>query len=81
MEKSSGCARPTGALVGEMPETQEQIEEEGSKMEIKKAKVGQKAPGFTAPAFYQGGFTEVNLSDYIGDWLLLCFYPGDFTFV
>jgi peroxiredoxin (alkyl hydroperoxide reductase subunit C) len=47
------------------------------------AAVGQKAPDFTAPAYYQGEFTEVKLSDFIGkdQWLLLCFYPGDFTFV
>jgi hypothetical protein len=43
--------------------------------------VGQKAPDFSAPAFYQGKFTTVKLSDYSGKWLLVCFYPGDFTFV
>ena len=26
-------------------------------------------------------FTNVNLEDYKGKWVLLCFYPGDFTFV
>jgi peroxiredoxin (alkyl hydroperoxide reductase subunit C) len=55
-------------------------------MEIKKemtmtARVGQKAPDFQAPAYYQGKFTSVKLSDYLGKWVLLCFYPGDFTFV
>ncbi|HMA45827.1 MAG TPA: redoxin domain-containing protein, partial [Frankiaceae bacterium] len=44
-------------------------------------RVGQKAPDFTAPAYYKGGFTTVQLSSYAGKWLLLCFYPGDFTFV
>jgi len=43
--------------------------------------VGQKAPDFKAAAYYQGGFTEVSLSAFEGKWRLLCFYPGDFTFV
>jgi peroxiredoxin (alkyl hydroperoxide reductase subunit C) len=45
------------------------------------ARVGQKTPDFQAPAYYQGKFTTVKLSDYLGKWILVCFYPGDFTFV
>ena len=45
------------------------------------ARVGQKAPDFNAPAYFNGSFTNVQLSDYFGKWILLCFYPGDFTFV
>jgi peroxiredoxin (alkyl hydroperoxide reductase subunit C) len=45
------------------------------------ARVGQKAPDFTAPAYFKGGFTSVKLSDHLGKWVMLCFYPGDFTFV
>ncbi|NLV30045.1 MAG: redoxin domain-containing protein [Acidobacteria bacterium] len=44
-------------------------------------KVGTKAPEFEAPAYHKGGFTTVKLSDFQGKWVLLCFYPGDFTFV
>jgi len=44
-------------------------------------RVGTKAPDFEAPAFYQGAFGQVKLSDYLGKWVVLCFYPGDFTFV
>ncbi len=43
--------------------------------------VGQKALDFTAQAYYQGKFTDVKLSDYAGKWVVLIFYPGDFTFV
>lgn len=43
--------------------------------------VGKPAPLFTAPAFHEGKFTNVNLEDYRGKWVLLYFYPGDFTFV
>lgn len=44
-------------------------------------KVGKPAPNFFAPAFHDGKFTNVSLEDYKGKWVLLCFYPGDFTFV
>jgi hypothetical protein len=44
-------------------------------------KVGKSAPEFTASAFYNGKFMNISLSEYKGKWVLLCFYPGDFTFV
>ena len=46
-----------------------------------KAVVGKLAPDFEAPASYEGAFTSVKLSDYRGRWVMLFFYPGDFTFV
>ena len=42
---------------------------------------GKKAPDFVAPAYVKGQFISVKLSDYLGQWVVLCFYPGDFTFV
>jgi peroxiredoxin (alkyl hydroperoxide reductase subunit C) len=46
------------------------------------ARVGQEAPDFEATAFVAGaGFRPVKLSDYKGKWVVVCFYPGDFTFV
>lgn len=48
-----------------------------------KAKVGQPAPDFTMPstADLEKLSTKVSLSDYKGKWLILFFYPLDFTFV
>ncbi len=43
--------------------------------------VGKPAPLFTAKAFHQGKFTSVELEKLRGKWVVLCFYPGDFTFV
>ncbi len=43
--------------------------------------VGKAAPEFAIPAYFNGGFTEVKLDDYKGKWVLVFFYPGDFTFV
>ena len=45
------------------------------------AQVGKPAPDFEAGAYLNGGFKNVKLSDYRGKWVVLCFYPGDFTFV
>ena len=45
------------------------------------ARVGKTAPDFEAMAYYEGSFKKVKLSDFEGQWRLLCFYPGDFTFV
>ena len=44
-------------------------------------KVGKPAPDFTAAGFHNGKFANFNLAEYKGKWVLLCFYPGDFTFV
>lgn len=43
--------------------------------------IGRKAPDFVAPAYLEGKFVNVKLSEYLGKWVVLCFYPGDFTFV
>ncbi len=45
------------------------------------ARVGLPAPDFEAAAYVNGGFKNIRLSDYRGKWVVLCFYPGDFTFV
>ena len=46
------------------------------------AQVGKAAPDFESSAFVEGeGFKNIRLSDYKGKWVVLCFYPGDFTFV
>lgn len=45
------------------------------------AHVGKPAPDFELSAFIGGGFKNIKLSDYKGKWIVVCFYPGDFTFV
>lgn len=44
-------------------------------------KVGQKAPAFEETAYVGGNFKTVKLSDYKGKWVVLFFYPLDFTFI
>lgn len=44
-------------------------------------RVGQPAPDFTATAVYDQEFKTIKLSDYRGKYVVLFFYPLDFTFV
>ena len=81
MAEMVGCARVTGTVKGDAPATSQPGEIHDAKETTMTARVGQKAPDFTAPSYYKGGFTPVSLSDFAGKWLLVCFYPGDFTFV
>lgn len=80
-EIKAGCARPTGGPVGETIEPQTSENSVTPKEEKSMVKVGQKAPDFTAPAYHKGKFISIKLSEYLGKWVVLCFYPGDFTFV
>ena len=80
-EATVGCARPTGGPVGEEPDSKSTNEQQIIKEEHSMIQVGKKAPDFTAPGYHKGAFINTKLSDYLGKWVLLCFYPGDFTFV
>ncbi|HEY9844790.1 MAG TPA: peroxiredoxin [Candidatus Caenarcaniphilales bacterium] len=44
-------------------------------------RVGQVAPDFTATAVFDQEFQTLKLSDYRGKYVILFFYPLDFTFV
>ena len=46
-----------------------------------KAYVRKPAPDFKGTAWTPEGFKDIQLSDYKGKWLVLFFYPLDFTFV
>ncbi len=78
-ELDPGCQRPAGQIA---PDVEEQVTPVITKGEQQTMiKVGKPAPDFTAAAFHKGKFGEINLADYRGQWVMLCFYPGDFTFV
>jgi len=48
----------------------------------KNLQIGKPAPVFTAKAFSDGVIDQlISLTDYRGRWVLLFFYPLDFTFV
>jgi peroxiredoxin (alkyl hydroperoxide reductase subunit C) len=78
-EFKPGCQRPE-AKTEEKVLTEEKVAEI-IKEEVNMIKVGKPAPDFTAPGFFEGKFSNFKLSEYLGQWVVLCFYPGDFTFV
>ncbi len=43
--------------------------------------INEKAPNFTENAFVDNKIKKISLSDYKGKWVILFFYPADFTFV
>jgi len=45
------------------------------------AEIGSPAPLFTLDAVVNQEFKKISLADYRGKWVVLFFYPGDFTFV
>lgn len=83
MAELEGCIKPARGLIASAPESiapanAGPVTEEYMTL----ARVGGEAPDFEANAFIAGeGFKPVKLSDYRRDWIVLCFYPGDFTFV
>src|SRR5919108_5863639 len=44
-------------------------------------RVGDKAPDFNVRGVLQGKTASYSLSAYRGQWLVLFFYPADFTFI
>jgi len=77
-ELKIGCAKPAAQRAGEIDEANNM--DKGEKTMVL-AKVGSKAPDFETSMYQNGNFGQVSLSDYTGKWVVLCFYPGDFTFV
>ncbi len=44
-------------------------------------RIGDQAPHFTVKGVFQGEVADYSLSAYTGKWLVLFFYPADFTFI
>ena len=48
---------------------------------IKMVKIDEQAPAFSEDAYINDEFKKISLSDFKGKWVVLFFYPADFTFV
>jgi len=80
-DKKEGCVTPsTGPILAE-PESVSELSIPKKEVPMVQARVGRPAPDFELSAFHEGGFKNVKLSDHKGKWIVICFYPGDFTFV
>jgi alkyl hydroperoxide reductase subunit AhpC len=44
-------------------------------------RVGDRAPDFKAKGVFRGRVADYSLASYRGKWLVLFFYPADFTFI
>jgi len=84
-EPKDGCVKPAGGVLGIPSDkgkaTTAPVRAAEEVVQKVLARVGHPAPDFEVNAYVDGGFENVKLSDYKGKWLVLCFYPGDFTFV
>ncbi len=83
-ELKEGCVKPAKGPLLPAAGPGSQVGETSPLQEVKRmlARVGGEAIDFEANAFVASkGFQPVKLSDYKGKWIVVCFYPGDFTFV
>ena len=44
-------------------------------------RIGDKAPNFTLKGVFQGTVSDFTIQSFPGKWLILFFYPADFTFI
>jgi hypothetical protein len=81
-DPKDGCVKPSkGPIVAEAAQPIGQSLSTVKEAPKMLARVGKPAPDFELSAYQDGGFRNVKLSDYKGSWIVICFYPGDFTFV
>jgi peroxiredoxin (alkyl hydroperoxide reductase subunit C) len=82
-EQKDGCVKPArGPIVSGIATATEGLQTQPVRELMQMtARIGKPAPDFEASAYVDGGFRNVTLSEYRGKWVVLCFYPGDFTFV
>lgn len=84
MGTGQGCVKPAaGPLLteGTAPPSTNSPPTTREERTMNIARVGHPAPDFEANIYLDGTFQTMKLSDYKGKWIVLCFYPGDFTFV
>ena len=82
-EEMDSCVEPArGPIAAEPLPSEGKLSPIKEELTVETARVGKPAPDFETSAYVAGeGFKNVKLSDYQGQWVVLCFYPGDFTFV
>jgi peroxiredoxin (alkyl hydroperoxide reductase subunit C) len=80
-EKQDGCVKPSKGPIITASASSAAVPVLEKEVSMVQARVGKTAPDFELAAFFEGGFKNVKLSDYKGKWIVICFYPGDFTFV
>lgn len=78
----AGVAGAAGGEPAGIPDFREMMmKHHAGAVERQQAKVGEPAPPFTLDAVVNKEFKQISLADYRGKWVVLFFYPADFTFV
>jgi peroxiredoxin (alkyl hydroperoxide reductase subunit C) len=80
-ETGQGCVKAAAGPLAAVAPSQSAAQPAKEERSMTVARVGHPAPDFEANVYFNGGFQTMKLSDYKGKWIVLCFYPGDFTFV
>ncbi len=80
-DEKEGCVKPSRGPIGTPKPEVGAATQTIPKEDIMTARVGKPAPDFEAAAYVDGSFRNIMLSEFKGKWVVLCFYPGDFTFV
>jgi len=80
-EQPEGCVKPTKGPILEKTGAPVTVPSPEKEVSMVQARVGKPAPDFELAAFQGNGFKNIRLSDHKGKWIVICFYPGDFTFV
>lgn len=57
------------------------LEDSGEAGTMKALKIGEKAPQFAAKACYDNQIVDIRSEDFLGKWVLLFFYPKDYSYV
>ena len=80
-DKPESCVKPSAGPILAAAETVSASPITHKEVSMVQARVGKPAPDFELSAFLAGSFKNIKLSDSKGKWIVVCFYPGDFTFV
>jgi peroxiredoxin (alkyl hydroperoxide reductase subunit C) len=81
VEQKESCVKPSRGPIGVPKAESPEVSQTLAKEAVMTARVGKPAPDFEASAYVDGTFKNITLSEFKGKWVVLCFYPGDFTFV
>lgn len=75
-----GCVKPQ-AKVKNILEKNVEVDIDLKEDKKSMVKVGREVPNFELSGYHKGEFKQFSLDEFKGKWVILCFYPGDFTFV
>lgn len=80
-QPKEGCGKPTRGPIAPAATAAAPAAQPAQEVTGMTTRVGKEAPDFEVSAHIGTGFKNIKLSDYKGKRIVLCFYPGDLTYV